>query len=115
MGGLVNQLWSYAGNDPEVNKMLIQPFLNYNLPEGWFLTSAPIITADWTADSSNRWTIPVGGGGGRLIRIGKLPVSLTAQGYYNVDSPRTGADWTIRLQAAFLLPKRRPAAARPEE
>jgi len=104
-GGLVNQLWSYAGDDPEVNKMLIQPFLNYNMDAGWFLTSSPILTADWTADSDNQWTIPVGGGVGRLIRLGKLPVSITAQAYYNVESPRYGADWSARFQITLLRPK----------
>ncbi len=104
-GGLINQLWSYTSEDPEINKMLIQPFLNYNLDEGWYLTSSPMFTADWTADSNNRWTIPVGGGIGRLVRIGKLPVNFSVQAYYNVETPDSGADWSARFQITFLLPK----------
>ncbi len=38
-GGLINQLWSFYGDDQEVNKMLIQPFVNYNMDDGWYLTS----------------------------------------------------------------------------
>ena len=35
-----------------------QPFVNYNLSDGWYLTSAPIITADWEADrSADTWTV----------------------------------------------------------
>ena len=104
-GGLINQLWSYTSEDPEVNKMLIQPFLNYNMDAGWYLTGSPIITADWTADSNNRWTVPVGGGIGRLVRIGKLPVNFSVQAYYNVETPDSGSDWSARFQITILLPK----------
>jgi hypothetical protein len=30
----------------DVNQMLIQPFLNYNLPDGWDVVSAPAVNAD---------------------------------------------------------------------
>ena len=104
-GALWNQLWSYAGNDPEVNKMLIQPFINFNMEDGWYLSSSPIITADWTADSSQQWTIPIGGGLGKIIRIGKLPVNLSVQAFHNIESPRNGSDWSARFQLQFLFPK----------
>ncbi|MFT5729536.1 MAG: hypothetical protein ACI8PB_003707 [Desulforhopalus sp.] len=35
------------------------------LSNGWYLTSAPIITANWEADSDNRWTVPFGGDSGK--------------------------------------------------
>jgi hypothetical protein len=49
----------------------------------------------------------VGGGGGRIIRIGKLPVNLNAQAFANVVKPDDDptADWTLRLQVQFLFPK----------
>jgi hypothetical protein len=31
------------------------------MAEGWYLVSAPIITANWEADSDDTWTVPVGG------------------------------------------------------
>ncbi len=104
-GGLINQLWSYTGHDPEVNKMLIQPFINYNMKDGWYLTSAPILTANWKADHSNQWTIPVGGGLGRIFRVGKQPMNFSTQFYYNVETPTNGADWSARFQLQFLFPK----------
>lgn len=86
--------------------MVLQYFVNYNLPHGWYLTSAPILTADWKADSDNRWTIPVGGGIGKIQRFGKLPVNLQLGAYYNVVTPETsGADWQLRFQIQFLFPK----------
>ena len=104
-GGLINQLWSFYGDDSEVNKMLIQPFLNYNMDDGWYLTSGPIITANWKAKNSDQWTIPVGGGVGKIVKIGKLPLNLSVHAYYNVEAPESGSDWSARFQVQFLFPK----------
>jgi hypothetical protein len=107
LGGLVRQLWSFAGDGDrqDVSQMLIQPFLNYNLEEGWFLVSAPIITANWEADSDDRWTVPVGGGAGRVFRIGTQALNATLQAYYNVEAPEFGPDWSLRFAISFLFPK----------
>jgi len=106
-GTLINNVWSYAGDGDRanVNRMLLQPFINYNMPDGWYLSSSPIITADWEADSSNQWTIPIGGGFGKIFKIGRQPMNFSIQSFYNVESPRNGADWTLRLQLQFLFPK----------
>jgi small-conductance mechanosensitive channel len=78
---------------------LLQPFVNYNFPGGFYLTSAPIITADWKADSSQRWTVPLGGGIGKIFHLGKLPVNSQISAYYNVVRPDNAANWQIRVQA----------------
>jgi hypothetical protein len=70
--------------------MLIQPFLNYNFPHGWYFTSSPIITANWLAASDDRWTVPIGGGIGKLFKLGKLPVNTQLAAYSNVVKPRQG-------------------------
>jgi hypothetical protein len=107
LGALANNQWSFAGwGSQNVNQMLIQPFVNYNLPRGWYLTTAPIITADWEANSDNRWTVPIGAGVGKIIKLGRLPVNLQLSAYYNVVTPDNfGADWQLRFQFQFLLPK----------
>jgi len=106
-GVLAQNLWSFAGSDraDEVNKFTVQYFINYNLPNGWFLTSSPIITADWTEQSDNRWTVPVGGGIGKLTRFGKQPVNLTLKAYNNVIHPDGGPDWSVFAGVSFLFPK----------
>jgi hypothetical protein len=106
-GSLIYNVWSFAGDDDRkhVNQMLIQPFINYNFPGGWYVASAPIITANWNADSSDIWTVPIGGGGGKVFRIGKQPLNASIQGFYNVERPSSGAEWTLRLQLQFLFPK----------
>lgn len=108
-GALVNNLWSYAGNDNrrKVNSMTVQPFLNYNLPKGWYLTMGPQITANWAAvDSDDTWTVPVGGGIGKIVRIGKLPVNMSLSYYNNVKHPSGAADWQIKFQMQFMFPVR---------
>ena len=106
-GGLINNAWSFAGdsNRDDVNHMLFNLFIVRQLGKGWYVNSAPIITADWTADSDDRWIVPVGAGGGKLVMLGeKLPVNLQTQLYYNVIRPDFGPEWQWRLQVQFLLP-----------
>ena len=103
-GGLVTQLWSYHGDDPEVNTTAFQPFINYNLKDGWYLSSAPVITANWSeGDSDNQWTIPIGGGIGRVFKIGKQPVNASVRAYHNLQSPRGGSDWQLQFQIQFIF------------
>ena len=84
---------------------LIQIFANYNFPGGFYLTSAPVITANWKADSDQRWTVPLGGGVGKIFHIGKLPVNSQLSAYYNVVKPDDAANWQIRFQVQFMFPK----------
>jgi hypothetical protein len=107
LGALANNVWSVAGsnNRPAVNQMLLQYFVNYNLKKGWYISISPILTADWEANSGNRWTVPFGGGVGRIMKLGFQPVNLTAQFYYNAVRPDGASSWSMRMQIAFLFPK----------
>jgi len=107
LGMLISNVWSVAGDEDrsDVSMMTLQYFINYNFPS-FFLTSAPIITANWEASGDQKWTVPFGLGIGKLVRLGKLPTNLAAHYYYNVESPDImGTDWQLRLQVQFLLPK----------
>jgi len=68
-------------------------FINYNLADGWYLSSTPIITANWEADSGDQWTIPFGNGVGKLVKHGKLPVDYKFTAYWNAEKPENGPDW----------------------
>jgi hypothetical protein len=106
-GVVGNNQWSFAGwGDQNVNQMVVQPFVNYNMKHGWYYTASPIITANWEADSGNVWTVPIGGGVGRLFKISKMPVNTQLAGYWNATKPDyVGADWQVRFQIQFLFPK----------
>jgi len=106
-GVLVQNVWSFAGDSDaaDVNNFLFQYFINYNLDDGWYLSTTPIITANWEADSGERWTVPFGGGVGRLVKFGKLPVDLKLAGYWNAEKPTFGPDWNLQFTVKFLFPK----------
>ena len=106
IGSLLSNIWSFAGaGDQDVNLFTWQYFINYNLPKGWYLTSAPIITANWEAESGNQWTVPFGGGFGKVFNIGKQPLNGQMQAFYNVEKPEFGPNWQLRVQLQFLFPK----------
>lgn len=107
VGGVLNNIWSFAGDEDraEVNQMLLQPFINYNFSSGVYFTTGPIITANWEADSADRWTLPLGGGLGKILRFGSLPVNSQAAFYYNVEHPEVGPEWQARVQLQLLFPK----------
>ena len=107
LGVLANNVWSFAGKSDreDVNKGLINLFLVYQLGNGWYVNSAPIITVDWKAESGQRWIVPVGGGVGKVAMIGKLPVNTQVGAYANVVKPDFGPDWQLRVQVQFFLPK----------
>jgi hypothetical protein len=106
LGILANNLWSVAGDSErsDVNRGLLQYFVVRQLGDGWYLNSAPIITVNWNADPDQRWVVPFGAGGGRLVFLGKLPVNLQSQVYYNVVTPDAGPKWQWRIQVQVLLP-----------
>lgn len=105
-GMLINNVFSLDGHaSPYANRyaeFLVEPFFNYNFEHGWFLSTAPIITAN-EYGAGQKWTLPVGAVGGRVIRLGKLPVKLSIGGYYNALTPQYGARWTLQTVVAFIF------------
>jgi hypothetical protein len=109
-GTIVNQLWSFAGADDRkaVNAMTLRPFVYFNFYHGWFLVSSPSIVASWNADDINHlWLIPVGGGVGKLFKVGSKGkgIKTSLEAYDHVKAPPVGPDWQIRFQLTFLFPR----------
>jgi hypothetical protein len=106
-GMLGRHLWSFAGDSDrdDVNQTLFEPWVNYNLSEGWYLISDIIITANWEASSSNTWTVPLGGGVGKLFKIGEQAINARTEAYYNVEKPDGAPDWQWGFTIQFLFPK----------
>jgi len=69
------------------------------------LSTEAVFTADWRASSGNQWVVPMGGGVGRIMKVGTQPVNLLAQLYGNVVHPSGASPWGMRLQIQFLFPK----------
>ena len=107
VGLLITDVVSFAGekNRESVSQLLIEPFINYNFSHGWYLTSSPIVTANWKATSANQWTVPVGGGGGKIFHVGHQAFNAIVQAFDDVSHPHEAGNWTLRLQISLLFPK----------
>ena len=105
--------WFHYGdmpNDSNADVVMIKPVYpvnlgSYNLINGWYLTTSPTNTADWEKSSSDRWTVPLGGGVGKIMRFGKQPVDFKLQAYSNIEKPDGGPDWTTMYAVKLLFPK----------
>lgn len=107
-GLLTNNIWSFGGTSglggTKYNNFFAQPFVNYNFGGGWYVTTSPIITANWETSGNHAWILPLGGGFGRVVRIGgKLPVNFGLSAYANVLRPEYGSTWQLRAQVTFVF------------
>lgn len=104
IGMQLNHLWSLAGDDDrsDVSSTLIQPFASYTVG-AW--TSS--LNAECTYNhESDEWAIPLNFSLSKLVRWGRLPVSLMGGIGYWLESPDSGAEeFRFRFQIKFVLPK----------
>jgi hypothetical protein len=121
-GVLFNQTWAgdqshgTSATFDRIDQMAIQPFVFYNLSAGWYVASLPIFTADWTV-SDRKWTVPIGGGIGRVMPLGNVNVNARLDAYDNVAFGLGDAevitnvgDWTLKFTLHFVLPNARTPA-----
>lgn len=101
MGITFRQIWSVGSSN--LNQFILQYFINYNFPGGTYITTAPIIRANWNAPKE-KWLVPLGLGVGQVFRVGKMPINVSLHAYSNVVKPEGGPDWSSRLQLQFLFP-----------
>lgn len=106
-GFLAQHFWDFAGDDDAVDVDLtsIQIFINYNFPD-FYLTTSPTFNYNHEADSGDRWTVPLGGGVGKLVKFGNMPVDFKLTAYSNVEAPDNAPDWYTEFQVKFLFPKK---------
>ncbi len=105
MGVLANHVWSYAGasDRQDISSSLVQPFVAYTWPSAWTASVQSEATYNWKAED---WSVPINVAISKLVRWGKLPVSLQAGVGYWAESAAGGPEeWRFRLQANFVLPK----------
>jgi len=89
IGALAQQYWDYAGDSDRdhVNLTNLQYFVFYDLDETTSIGAAPNIIANWTQDSSDTFTVPIGIGISKTIKLGKVPVRLGFEYHYSVIHP----------------------------
>ncbi len=107
VGVLGRHLWSVGGDSDRrnVSQTLVEPFVNYNLENGWYLLSDSVITYDWKIKSGDKMTLPLGGGVGKIFKVGEQAMNARIEGYVNVIHPDAAPHWSIGGTIQFLFPK----------
>lgn len=102
VGSLVSNQFAGVKHVHE-NQMTIYGFAFYNFKRGWYVVSTPIVTADWTAERNKRWIVPVGGGAGKIFKIGGQLLNARAEYFNDVRTTTGGPDWQLQTQLQFLF------------
>ena len=105
---VANNIWTFGGaaGNNATNQMLLNPIIGYHFADGWALSSSPEIKANWIANG-NKWTVPVGGGVSKVIRIGDQPLKLGLFAYYNAIQPTASEDpWQLQATLTFIFSER---------
>jgi len=107
--GVFPQQWFSIGGSssrPDTSQLNLQPIATIFLGDGWNVGYSGNILADWKASSGDVWTVPVGLGVGKVVKLGRLPVKLQLSLQYMPVRPRnTGQEWDVQVQITPIIPK----------
>jgi hypothetical protein len=103
------QWWSFAGGSRRqaTSQLNLQPFAGYFFGEGWSIGYSGNIVANWkSAKYEDRWTVPIGMGISKVLKVGKLPVKIGIAGQYMPRHPDAfGQQWNILFSITPVIPK----------
>jgi hypothetical protein len=106
-GALIAQLWSFAGaHGTHVNQTSVEVDISYTFETGWYVQFDPPVTYDWSSASRDALMLPIGLDIGKVTKVGSQAVSFQIGAYDFVRYPTETASWVIRVQVAFLFPRR---------
>jgi len=108
IGVFPQQWWSIGGEHgrPDTNQMNLQPIASLFFGEGWSIGYSGNILADWTAPSEDVWTVPVGLGLAKVVKLGRLPVKIQLAVQYMPVHPRiSGQEWNVQISITPVIPK----------
>jgi len=103
VGALANHIWSFAGDSDrqDISNTFLQPFVAYTFPSAWTVSLQTESSYNWKTE---KWSVPINASVSRLVRFGRLPVSLQGGVGYWAESPASGPEgWRFRLQANLVL------------
>ena len=104
-GFLVNQLWSFAGdeNRSDVDQMFLQPFLTHNWKSGASLGLNAEMTFNWQAGTTTVFLNPSISG---ITKLGKQIVSLSLGPRIPLAGPsESKPDFGLRAGLTFVFPQ----------
>ena len=93
LGALANHVWSVAGDSDrqDISNTFLQPFAAYTWPNAWTVSVQSESTYNWKTE---KWSVPINFAVSKLVRWGKLPVSLQA-GVTYVDATLANTDIAV--------------------
>jgi hypothetical protein len=104
-GFLVNQLWSFAGDEDrsDVDQMFLQPFFNYNWKSGAGVGINTVMTFNWEANTPIAFLNPIITG---VTKLGMQAVSLGGGPRIPLDGPEESkAAFGLRGVLTFVFPQ----------
>lgn len=104
-GFLVNQLWSFAGDEDrsDVNQMFFQPFLTHNWKSGAGISLSSEMNFNWQANTTTIFLAP---SVSAVTKMGKQAVSLALGPRIVLASPSgSKPDFGLRATLTFVFPK----------
>ena len=107
LGILVTHQWDVAGDDDfDTSITAGQYFYTINLTNGWQIQGQPTWSYNHEAASGEeKWTLPVGTGVAKTMRIGKTPWKFSLQYWHFVkQADSIGPDFQIRFQLGPVVP-----------
>jgi len=100
IGALANQMWTFDGND--INKSFIQPWVTYDLQQGWSVSATSQTSYDWNI---REWTVPLNVGIAKLFNVGNQPIQFQVGGVYMLSAPAGAPRWGLQTTLTLLFPK----------
>jgi hypothetical protein len=103
LGMLVQNPISFAGDQDrkDVNVMILQPFVSYQLGNGWFVRSQPQVVFNW---KNGKQLVPLNVGVGRVFRIGRQNVSCFIEPNWNISHDGPAPKYGITFGVSLLYP-----------
>ena len=69
----------------------------------WFFITHWDVVADWEAATSDRWTVPIGGGFGKQFKLGGRQFQAYGQVGYNVVRPDDASSWRAIVALTWVF------------
>ena len=103
LGVLIQNPISFAGDRDrkDANAMILQPFVTYQLGNGWFVRSQPQMFFNW---KTGKQILPIDLGLGRVFRIGRQNVSCFVEPFWNISHDGPSPKYGIAFGVSLLYP-----------
>jgi hypothetical protein len=103
VGVVVQNPISFAGDSDrkEVNAMVLQPFVTYQLGNGWFIRSQPQMVFNW---KNGKQLLPLDLGAGRVFTIDGQNVSCFVEPFWNIAHDGPAPKYGIMFGVSLLYP-----------